>query len=432
MNANILDFGAISDGVTLNTAAIQRAIDECSVSGGGRVLVPAGVYKCGSIWLRSGVELHIEMGAELLASDNLDDYNELDAYGQNGSSEVEGWVGKHLIIAHEIENVAITGLGIINGNCHAFVTEDRDYPQYRNAYLWADGVSRLRDAERCRPGQLICFIECANVRVFDVTIKDSPCWSCYFLGCAYVSVRGIKVKNPKWMYNSDGIDIDASRYVTVSDCIIETGDDAIAIRACEKKLRKRDIHCECVTVTNCILSTSICAFRLGVGTGVIRHVRVSNIIINRACNAVQFCTAYSEAGCANIEGVSFSGISCDNTERLIEAFAKNGAYIRDVVLENIRSTSSMQNYIDATDGEIDGFVMRNVKLDMLDKYENMTSELLALRGERSLFINGAKNVELCNIKIVGELKSSCGVALATHCENLRAYECSFDMEVKNI
>ena len=82
---NIKDYGAIADGVTINSAAIQAAIDACADDGGGRVVIPTGTFKTGTFWLRSNVELHLEMGAILLASDNLDDYNELDAYPQNYS-----------------------------------------------------------------------------------------------------------------------------------------------------------------------------------------------------------------------------------------------------------------------------------------------------------------------------------------------------------
>ena len=157
MKVSILDFGAVSDGVTLNTASIQNAIDACAASGGGRVTVPSGVFKTGTVWLKSHVELHLEMGAELLASDNMDDYNALDAYEQNFSVPSEMWVGKHLIIAHEIEDCAITGFGRINGNCHAFV--EKGPSPAGETFGWCHGLSVLKDKEKQRPGQLICFIE---------------------------------------------------------------------------------------------------------------------------------------------------------------------------------------------------------------------------------------------------------------------------------
>ena len=187
MNTNLLDFGAISDGIALNTKAIQNAINKCAESGGGRVTVPAGVYKTGTIWLKSHVELHLEAGAEFLASDNLDDYNSTDAYEQNYDCLQEGWVGKHLIIAHEIEDTAITGLGRINGNLHAFVYRIDSSPEL--VYGWCHGRSRLRDEKQPRPGQLICFIECCGVRVSDISIVDSPCWSCFLHGCERVQIH---------------------------------------------------------------------------------------------------------------------------------------------------------------------------------------------------------------------------------------------------
>ena len=176
MNANVLDFGAIPGGEALCTSAIQGAIDACAASGGGRVVVPAGKYKIGSIWLRSRVELHLEMGAELIASENYDDYNKTEDYEQNFDVLAEGWVGKHLIIAHEIENCAITGLGTVNGNLHAFVY--RVDSACDKVYGWCHGRSELRNKEKMRPGQLVCFIESKHIKVLDITIKDSPCWSC--------------------------------------------------------------------------------------------------------------------------------------------------------------------------------------------------------------------------------------------------------------
>ena len=112
MNTNILDFGAMGDGVTPCTGKIQAAIDACAASGGGRVTVPAGTYLTGTLWLRSHVELHLGHGSVLKGSTELDDYNALDAYEQNFSCQnPEEWVGKHLVLAVECEDVALTGSG---------------------------------------------------------------------------------------------------------------------------------------------------------------------------------------------------------------------------------------------------------------------------------------------------------------------------------
>jgi polygalacturonase len=423
MSINILDFGAIADGVTLNTTAIQRAIDKCAEGAGGRVIVPAGVYKTGTLWLRSNVELHLEMGAELLASENMDDYNALDAYEQNYSVPVENWVGKHLILAHELENCAITGLGRINGNCHAFVTEGK-HPWDRN-YGWCHGISILKDRDKLRPGQMICFIESKNIKICDVTLINSPCWTCFIHGCEYVQVRGVKIENPIWMLNSDGIDIDASRYVTISDCIINTGDDAITLRASEQRLKNKDMHCEYVTVTNCVLSTGICAFRIGVGFGTIKHARISNIVVGQSNTIVQFCTAYGDKGKADIEDVNFSNISAANTNRCFQGFANNGACIKNITMENIRTTSTIQNYVERNDGVVENIVLRNVELDYHDAATALSAQELAYRGDKLLYLKGADNVTLENVKITGMLYGVDDPIVITNCEGLVKKDCNF-------
>jgi len=423
MNTCILDFGAISDGITLNTKAIQNAINKCAESGGGRVSVPGGVYKTGTIWLRDNVELHLEFGAELLASENMDDYNDTEAYEQNFSSVKENWLGKHLIIAHEINNCAITGFGTINGNCQAFVVEGR-HPT-KKTYGWCHGISLLKDEDKQRPGQLICFIESRNIKVKDFTIINSPCWSCFIHGCEYVQVHGIKINNPIWMKNSDGIDIDSSRFVTVSDCIIQTGDDAITLRADEKKLKNKDIHCEYISITNCILSTGICAFRVGVGYGVIRHARISNITISGCLNIVQFCTAYDNNGKVDIEDVNFSNISAQNTDRCLQAFAKNNAKIKNITMENIRTTGTVMTYIDCVEGEIENFNLRNIEISYFDKSTELLEKELNFRGNHLLLLNGASGVKLDGVVLKGTLSGVEEAVKVVDCADFSKKDCNF-------
>ena len=180
MNVNILDFGAIADGKTLCTTQIQAAIDACAAAGGGTVTIPAGTFISGSIWLRDNIELHLAHASVLKGSDNLDDYNAEDAYEQNFSSRKnEKWLGKHLIIAHECFNVAITGTGTLDGNGDAFLTDPKPY----SAYVWNEGCRTARDEEMCRPGQLVAFIECKRVRVENITITNQPAWGCFLHGC---------------------------------------------------------------------------------------------------------------------------------------------------------------------------------------------------------------------------------------------------------
>ena len=131
MNYSVLNFGAVADGMTLCTSAFQKAIDTCYENGGGRVVIPAGNYLVGSIFLRSNVELHLSHASRLIASKDLSDYNSDDAYAQNFGVSYEEWVGKHLIMAIECENVALTGSGTIDASGDHFFEEPKFYPYHQ-------------------------------------------------------------------------------------------------------------------------------------------------------------------------------------------------------------------------------------------------------------------------------------------------------------
>ena len=116
---NVRDYGAVGDGVSKDTASLQKALDAATASG-GRVVVPPGTYLTGSLWLKSRTELHLQRGAVLKASGDLADYNATDAYPQNWGSKSEGWCGKHLVLCLGQEDVAITGEGTVDGNGTVF------------------------------------------------------------------------------------------------------------------------------------------------------------------------------------------------------------------------------------------------------------------------------------------------------------------------
>ena len=302
----ITDYGACGDGKTLNTAAIQRALDDCGKSG-GTVLIPPGIYLTGTLWLRGNTELHLEKGAVLLGSPDLADYNEPDAYPQNSSAVTEGWSGKHLILAVEVENVALTGEGCIDGNGRAFFEAEPSRPG--DNVCWRGGLCRPKDFEHGgRPGQEIVFVECRNVRVRDLELRDMSCWSCFFFGCENVQVSGLRIDNGVRNVNTDGLDIDCCRNVTVSDCIIRTGDDAIAVRGAPSRLKDPSRICENITIQNCICYVNADGIRVGVGSGVIRNVLISNIVIEHSGRGLHLQNCYGKVS----TGVDISDVICSN------------------------------------------------------------------------------------------------------------------------
>ena len=333
----ITDFGAKGDGVFLNTEAIQRAIDACSKAGGGRVVVPAGTWKTGTIWFRSHVELHLQQGARMLGSENLADYNKDDAYEQNYWELCEGWCGKHLVLAVEVEDIALTGEGVIDGNGRAFFGPKP--PDSPGRVCWRQGAANSRPGIY-RPGTTITVIECRDVRIRDVKLVDMTSWSCSIQGCDNVQVRGVRIRNPAWNLNTDGISIDACSHVEISDCDIDTGDDCFAIRCQNNHIKQKTKSCEYIAIANCNCRGNACGIRVGVGSGgAVRHLLVSNVNFHQVGRGLAVQANYwdYEKG-VDLEDIRFQNISLNDVVQGIFVVAGRGkpnAKIRNVSFSNI-------------------------------------------------------------------------------------------------
>jgi len=421
---NITDFGAVADGTVNNATAIQEAIDCCCSQGGGTVLVPSGCFKTGTIWLKSHVELRLAKDAILLASENMDDYNDTDAYPQNFSYPEEQWVGKHLIIALEAQNVAITGDGTIDGNGHLFY----DKPEKIWRFLWPEGLALSKDKEKLRPGQLICFVECSGVKMQDVHVQNATCWCCFFHGCENVEIRGLNIKNDPTFANTDGIDIDCCRCVSVSDCIIDTGDDAIAIRGNGQHLINTAHGCEHVKVSDCVLGSSSSAVRIGVGDREIHNIRISNITVKRAATAFNLLTNYFPDCFTPLYDISFSDISLEKTYRLFEMAASEKGPIRDLYFKDVSAHTFGGSYIFSSGRFIENIRLENFRLTIDDIGELDEDGI----EERRSSVIEMQNAECCleNVSITGADRTVIPwdkIISADGC-SISATDCNFDIE----
>ena len=187
---NIVKYGAVNDTTQLSTAAVQKAIDDCSAAGGGRVVVPTGNYKIGTIILKSNVHMHLEQGATLYGSTDLKDYLPLKTDYVSLRTQTETI---QLIFADKASNVVIDGFGTIDGRGRSFKKLSWNY----------EGITRPH---------LLRFIQSSDITLRDITLKNSGCWMQHYLACDRVKIDGIKVFNRN-NYNNDALTLtDAMRW----------------------------------------------------------------------------------------------------------------------------------------------------------------------------------------------------------------------------
>lgn len=240
----ITDYGAVADSVTDNAAAIQRAIDECSGNGGGSVIVPAGkTFMAGPFHLASGVDLHLEPNSRIVANPDESVYTE-SAFKENRGE------GMMWISGSDMKNVSISGTGTIDGNGVAFMGAELD-----DSYE----LKPVTDFDP-RP-HVLTIINSEKVNIKDVTIRNSAYWTVHLIGCTDVAISDISLLNNLKIRNGDGIDIDHSKKVRVTNCYIESGDDCI----CLKNRREYEEYGSChdITVSNCVMTSRSCAVKIG-------------------------------------------------------------------------------------------------------------------------------------------------------------------------
>jgi hypothetical protein len=251
----VRDFGAKGDGKTMDTKAIQAAIDACARLGGGTVSLRGGRFLSGPLALRSNITLNVERGATLLGSPDPKDYPENPHAFPSRFSKELGL--RSLITAEKVENVAIVGGGVIDGQGTS--------PQFREQV-------KKNHAVRFRP-LILRFSECRNVRIRDVTLTHSAGWLQNYLACEDVVIDGITVDNVG-LANTDGLDLDGSRNVRVSNCRFVSYDDALCLKSTSER------PCENITVTNCVLSSHCNAIKCGTdSSGGFVNLCISNCVI---------------------------------------------------------------------------------------------------------------------------------------------------------
>lgn len=299
MDYCVLDFGALGNGTADDTAAIQAAIDACASSGGGRVVLPGGrIFRSGALVLRSHMEFHLEMGAVLKGSDRLSDYL---LFGGSAPEKMEtpsyenceyaGMPTHYFLYARGCEDLAVTGLGRIDGNEEIFYgeatrwhIEGSFYP--RAPLLFLENVSRLT--------------------IRDVTLAGSAFWTVHMVGCRDALIDGVRILNNMRMANCDGIDPDHCRNVRIANCHIECADDCIVFKNTAHAMQYGP--CENITVTNCTLTSTSAAIKFGSESeDDFRNIVISNCVISRSNRGISL--QLRDRG--RVENVSFQNLAIE-------------------------------------------------------------------------------------------------------------------------
>jgi polygalacturonase len=261
---NIADYGAVGDGKTNNAVALQKAIDAASNAGGGKVVVPAGAtYLTGPFNLKSNIEFEVQVNARVLASPDEKLYTKSAFKDNKGEGTI--WIG-----GQNLNNVTLCGAGTLDGNGISFMGAELEDSYVLKPFNIIDP----------RP-HLLTIVGGKNIHIRDLNIKNSAYWTVHLIGCNDVAIDNITLLNSLKVRNSDGIDIDHSKNVRVSNCYIESGDDCI----CLKNRREYEEFgaCENIVVSNCTMSSRSCAIKIGSeNMDRISRVLINNCIITKS------------------------------------------------------------------------------------------------------------------------------------------------------
>ncbi len=343
-SVSIDDFGGVGDGRTKNTAAFAKAIEACSRKGGGRVIVPPGIWLTGPIVLKSNINLHVEEGAVILFSSKFEDYPVI-------QTSWEGLPMKRCIspiTGKDLENIAITGRGIIDGSGHKWrpvlknkmsklewkallktggvVKEGKETQWWWPSEAAAAGkslVARLDKNENStleeyaaareylRP-VLVSLINCRRILLDGPTFQNSPAWNIHPLLCENMIIRNIIVRNPWYSTNGDGLDLESCRNVLVYGCSFDVGDDAICLKSGRNEYgRARGIPTENIVISDCIVYHGHGGFVIGSEmSGGVRNVSVKNCIFLGTDLGLRFKSTRGRGGI--VENIFINNILMEN------------------------------------------------------------------------------------------------------------------------
>lgn len=439
---NILKFGAIANGYTLNTIAINKAITECNKKGGGVVLIPRGLWLTGPIEIKSNVNLHIAADALVQFTD---DFNEYSLVLTNWEG-LEAYRNQSPLYANNATNIAITGKGIVDGNGDAWRMVKKDkltasqwkkkiesggvlsddkktwYPtekslagsKIKNAGVVANGVT-LKDVETykdfLRPNLLV-FVRCKNVLLEGVVFQNSPAWNIHPLMCENLTVRNIVAKNPWYAQNGDGLDIESCKNFIVENSLFDVGDDGICIKSGrDVEGRKRAMPTENGIIRNCVVYHAHGGFVIGSEmSGGARNLYVENCTFIGTDIGLRFKTTRGRGGI--VENIFINNINMKDIPGEAILFDMYYAAKDPIPLVGEKREPPAVEFkpVDETTPQFKNFYLKNVVCNGAEKgifirgipemhINNINLENITIQATKGVEIEEASNINLKNITI---------------------------------
>jgi polygalacturonase len=428
---NIREHGGVADGKTKNTTAFARAIDACALSGGGRVVVPPGVWRTGPIELKSNIELHLVAGAMILFSDDFDDYPLVltDYEGQQAvrcTSPIWG---------NDLRNVSITGDGVIDGSGDAWrpmkrkkltpeewkkLTASGGAVDAAGEIWWptAAGLKGEAIAEKLRSGGMPLRVEdylpardalrpnmvkitrSKNLILDGPTFKNSAAWNVHLLLCENVTIKNVKIVNDWNAQNGDALDMDSCKNVTVTESFFDAGDDAICIKSGKDESgRKRGVPCENITIDNCTVLHGHGGVTIGSEmSGGVRNVAVRNCLFRGTDIGLRFKTTRGRGGVVeniDIANVVMYDIRCEaislnmyywiKGEPVPEPVSERTPAFRDFSIRNVVCHGAARAF------EIRGLPEMPV--------ERIKFENIKIKSRRGAMLDDAKDISLSSVRL---------------------------------
>ena len=375
---NVIEYGAVPDGKTLNTSFIQEAINVAHKNGGGKVILSEGKYLSGSIVLKSGVTIYLEKGATLLGSTNPAHYKEINNWGA-------------LILAENATDIGIAGIGTIDGQGRALAL-NVDSLHHTGAMIDENyNYRRMRPNELRRP-ELIRMIGCNRIDIEGVTLLNASSWVQTYEQCAYLKIYRVKIESRAY-WNNDGIDIVDCHHVRITHCDVNAADDGICIKSHTSDQINDQIY-----IAHCTIRSSASAVKFGTAS----HGGFKNIIIE---DIMVFDTFRSAIAIESVDGglidsISISDITAINTAnaifiRLGHRSGDQPGIVRNITIKNM----VVQVPFGRPDLEYD---MRGPEVDFF--HNPFPSSIVGIPGH---FV---ENVVLENILIIYPGRASKGMA----------------------